>query len=90
MTNFDLATSVKILGYFVTASLLLPTGIPDYAIPLDKSYMYVDVEDSRPSYDASVLSFPSKISSNILGSTLPIRGTLKVKIRNTRRSMEWN
>jgi len=90
MTNLNLTTSVKILGCFVTASLLLPTGIPDYTLPPEKSYMYVDVEYRRPSYDASVLSFPLKITSNALGSSLPIRGTLKVKIRNARKSMEWN
>lgn len=90
MSTLTIASSVRILSCLVTASLLLPNGIPDYTGLGNQQHEYVNVADNRPSYEASVLSFPSQVHSNELGSTLPLRGVMKVQIRNTMKKMEWN
>lgn len=90
MITFNIASSVKIISCIVTTSLLLPNGIPDYYGLENQQHEYVNVEDNRPSYEASVISFPLQFHGNELGSTLPVRGVMKVKIRNTIKKMEWN
>ncbi len=90
MVTFNIASSVKIIGCIVTASILLPNGIPNCYSLENWQHEYVNVKDNRPSYEASVISFPLQSHGNELGSTLPVRGVMKVKIRNTIKKMEWN
>jgi len=80
---------VKIVECIATASILL---LPNFQpIPNVNAYdSYIEVKSNPSSSYASTITYSPQLERNDIKSEMPIKGYMKVRIRNTQKKMEWN
>ena len=89
MGTVSLEDYIRIMGYVATASVFL-SAVSNNATTLSTPSEYIAIHFEPFSYAPSTLSFSASSVLDDVQKEVPIKGYIKVRIKNTQKMMEWN